>query len=210
MDDDDATLCEVCGRPTLYGSRHHQCGADLMAVDALLSRVSKTSRAWRKRNYLYEALKYFRTYGDRHSQVWVLLLWWCCDTEVEGYGLYAPPQSSAGARGVREVDGWRLTESEVTMCHSLAVLAQKHDGTDPSFTTLLHREIEKAIGAKLAAGVPVVSASIPKQPLIAWLRKVMENTANSREERDAAGVLLRGLDADGVQPSSPDQSKGGA
>jgi Lar family restriction alleviation protein len=48
------------------------------------------------------------------------------------------------------------------------------------------------------AGVPVVSASIPKQPLMAWLRKVLENTANSREERDAAGVLLRGLNADGV------------
>jgi hypothetical protein len=99
--DDDSTPCEVCGRPTLYGSRHHQCGSDLMAIDALLRRVSKTSRAWRKRHYLYESLKYFRTYGDRHSQVWVLLLWWCCDPEVEGYGLYAPPpRGSAAAPGV--------------------------------------------------------------------------------------------------------------
>lgn len=35
----------------------------------------------------------------------------------------------------------RLNPDEVTLCHSKAVLAQKHDGTDQSFTTLLAKEI---------------------------------------------------------------------
>jgi hypothetical protein len=64
---------------------------NLEALEALLRRVSRSSRAWRKRHYLYEALEYFETYGDRHSQIWVLLLWWVCEPEVEGYGLTAPP-----------------------------------------------------------------------------------------------------------------------
>jgi hypothetical protein len=65
---------------------------NLEALEALLRRVSRTSRAWRKRHYLYEALEYFEKYGDRHSQIWVLLLWWVCDPDVEGYGLPAPPR----------------------------------------------------------------------------------------------------------------------
>lgn len=36
-----------------------------------------------------------------------------------------------------------LTADEVTLCHSMAVLAQKHDGTDPSFTTLLSQELQR-------------------------------------------------------------------
>lgn len=41
-----------------------------------------------------------------------------------------------------------LTEDEVTTCHSEAVLSKKHDGTDPSFTTLLHRQIEAKLKEK--------------------------------------------------------------
>ncbi len=41
-----------------------------------------------------------------------------------------------------------LTEDEVTICHSLAVLSKKHDGTDPSFTTLLHQQIEAKLKEK--------------------------------------------------------------
>jgi hypothetical protein len=41
-----------------------------------------------------------------------------------------------------------LTEDEVTLCHSLAVLSKKHDGTDPSFTTLLHQQIEAILKEK--------------------------------------------------------------
>jgi hypothetical protein len=41
-----------------------------------------------------------------------------------------------------------LTDEEVTTCHSLAVLSKKHDGTDPSFTTLLHRQIEAKLKEK--------------------------------------------------------------
>lgn len=41
-----------------------------------------------------------------------------------------------------------LTEDEVTLCHSLAVLSKKHDGTDPSFTTLLHQQIEAKLKEK--------------------------------------------------------------
>ena len=41
-----------------------------------------------------------------------------------------------------------LTDEEVTTCHSLAVLSKKHDGTDPSFTTLLHRQIEAKLRSK--------------------------------------------------------------
>ncbi len=41
-----------------------------------------------------------------------------------------------------------LTDDEVTICHSLAVLSKKHDGTDPSFTTLLHRQIEAKLREK--------------------------------------------------------------
>ena len=41
-----------------------------------------------------------------------------------------------------------LTDEEVTTCHSLAVLSKKHDGTDPSFTTLLHRQIEAKLKDK--------------------------------------------------------------
>ena len=44
-----------------------------------------------------------------------------------------------------------LTDDEVTLCHSLAVLSKKHDGTDPSFTTLLHRQIEAKLREKNAA-----------------------------------------------------------
>jgi hypothetical protein len=41
-----------------------------------------------------------------------------------------------------------LTDEEVTLCHSLAVLSKKHDGTDPSFITLLHRQIEAKLKEK--------------------------------------------------------------
>jgi hypothetical protein len=41
-----------------------------------------------------------------------------------------------------------LTDEEVTTCHSLAVLSKKHDGRDPSFTTLLHRQIEGKLKEK--------------------------------------------------------------
>jgi hypothetical protein len=41
-----------------------------------------------------------------------------------------------------------LTDEEVTICHSLAVLSKKHDGTDPSFTTLLHQQIEAKLKEK--------------------------------------------------------------
>lgn len=27
---EEATKCEVCSRPVLYGSRHHQCGTAIM------------------------------------------------------------------------------------------------------------------------------------------------------------------------------------
>jgi hypothetical protein len=40
-----------------------------------------------------------------------------------------------------------LTDDEVTICHSLAVLSKKHNGTDPSFTTLLHQQIEAKLKA---------------------------------------------------------------
>ena len=56
--------------------------------------------------------------------------------------------NEAYLRGVRHGQGvapqrtWvGLTDEEVTICHSLAVLSKKHDGTDPSFTTLLHQQI---------------------------------------------------------------------
>ena len=70
------------------------------AVAALLARTSRSSRAWRKRGYLYQALDHFEKYGDRHSQVWMLLLWWICEPEVEGYGLHAPPRRPPVPRGV--------------------------------------------------------------------------------------------------------------
>jgi hypothetical protein len=41
-----------------------------------------------------------------------------------------------------------LTDEEVTICHSLAVLSKKHDGTDSSFTTLLHQQIEAKLKEK--------------------------------------------------------------
>ena len=41
-----------------------------------------------------------------------------------------------------------LTDEEVTICHSLAVLSKKHDGTDPNFTTLLHQQIEAKLKEK--------------------------------------------------------------
>ena len=41
-----------------------------------------------------------------------------------------------------------LTDEELTLCHSLAVLSKKHDGTDPSFTTLLPRQIEAKLKEK--------------------------------------------------------------
>ena len=54
------------------------------------------------------------------------------------YSMQAPPQRT-----------WvGLTEDEVTICHSLAVLNKKHDSTDPSFTTLLHQQIEAKLKEK--------------------------------------------------------------
>jgi hypothetical protein len=41
-----------------------------------------------------------------------------------------------------------LTDEELTLCHSLAVLSKKHDDTDPSFTTLLHCQIEAKLKEK--------------------------------------------------------------
>ena len=41
-----------------------------------------------------------------------------------------------------------LSEEVVTLFHSLAVLSKKHDGTDPSFTTLLHQQIEAKLRSK--------------------------------------------------------------
>jgi hypothetical protein len=55
--------------------------------------------------------------------------------DVEPLSLYTTPPAAQRQ--------WvSLTEDEVTICHSLAVLSKKHDGTDPSFTTLLHQQIE--------------------------------------------------------------------
>lgn len=50
-----------------------------------------------------------------------------------------------------------LTDHEVTLAHSYAVLAQKHDGTDPSFTTLLSRELQVAFmrANRLTPSLPV-------------------------------------------------------
>ena len=75
--------------------------------------------------------------------------------------LYSAPQKQppvidkSVARRIATQLGWEpprtwvgLTDEEVTTCHSLAVLSKKHDGTDPSFTTLLHRQIEAKLKEK--------------------------------------------------------------
>lgn len=41
-----------------------------------------------------------------------------------------------------------LTDDEVTICHTRAVLSMKYDGKDPSFTTLLYRQIEAKLKEK--------------------------------------------------------------
>jgi hypothetical protein len=119
---------------------------NLEALEALLRRVSRTSRAWRKRHYLYEALEYFEKYGDRHSQIWVLLLWWVCDPDVEGYGLPAPPRhpmctdcadgngtchrdgTSCDPRGVRDADEGEVVIIKNSAGKIVAVTRQDAEG----------------------------------------------------------------------------------
>ena len=65
---------------------------------------------------------------------------------------FARMQATAGAGWDKQEPVWAgLTDEEVTLCHSLAVLSKKHDGTDPSFTTLLYRQIEAKPREKNAA-----------------------------------------------------------
>jgi hypothetical protein len=123
-----SVLCDPDGKCCILGSEEDRAIVD-RALQALAAPVQEPV-AWRWVNP-----KGWLTYGEAPHDTF------------KSTPLYTNPPTEQ-----RQWVG--LSQDEVTICHSLAVLSKKHDGTDPSFTTLLHQQIEAKLKEKNAAAQP--------------------------------------------------------
>jgi len=106
------------------------CNSDSMAVEELIDDAITAIKQARSAPVQEPVAWKDLTYGNLHHQDF-----------GNSIPLYTTPPAAQ-----RQWVG--LTDEELTLCHSLAVLSKKHDDTDPSFTTLLHCQIEAKLKEK--------------------------------------------------------------